>query len=147
MLASAIVAATLLQVGLRYSSLGRKIRATAENLELAKVRGIDTDRTISIVFMIGSSLAAVAGIMIAYESQVTPQIGFLPGMKGFITALVGGLGNIGGTMIAGLILGVVENVMIWKLPTVYKDAIAFLIMIGFLLFRPQGLFPNKWKRF
>lgn len=147
MLASAGIAAMLLLIMLRYSSLGRRIRATAENPELAKVRGIDTDNTISLVFVIGSFLAGVAGILIAYETQVSPQIGFLPSIKGFIAALVGGLGSVGGTMIAGLLLGFFENVLVWQLPTVYKDSIAFVVLIGFLLFKPSGLFPNKWKRF
>jgi len=147
MLLFAMMSAVAIQLGLRFTRLGCEIRATVENLELAKVRGIDTDRVIAIVFVIGSVLAATAGIFIAYETQVYPQIGVAPSLKGFIAALAGGLGNIGGTMIAGVLLGLIENISIWQLPTVYKEAIALILLLTFLLLKPSGLFPNKWGRF
>lgn len=146
MLLFAVVSGVLIQVGLRFTRIGREIRATAENQELAKVRGVDTERAIATVFVFSSALAAITGIFIGHETQVYPQIGVLPSLKGFIAALVGGLGNTGGAMIAGVLLGLIEHISIWQLPTVYKDAVAFVLLLVFLLLKPGGLFPNRWTR-
>lgn len=147
MLVAAGLSGITLHFLLRYTAYGRMIRAAAENQELAQTRGIDTESVIAKVFFASSILAAVAGIFIAYETQLYPQIGALPSLKGFVAALIGGLGNISGAIIAGLFLGLLENILIIGLPTVYKDGITFVVMILFLLVKPEGLFPNLSKRY
>lgn len=147
MLVAAILSGIALQFLLRHTAYGRMIRAVAENQELAQVRGIDAESVIAKVFFVSSMLAAVAGIFIAYETQLYPQIGALPSLKGFVAALIGGLGNVTGAIIAGLFLGLLENILIIGLPTVYKDGITFVVMIIFLLVKPEGLFPNVLRRY
>lgn len=147
MLLAAMIAGISIHVGMTRTAYGRAIRATAENMELAKIRGVRTEIMISIVFFLSSSLAGLAGILIAYDSQLSPQIGTLPSLKGFVAALVGGLGNFTGALIAALFLGLFENLMIIYLPSVYKDASALAVLIIFLAFRPHGLFPSVTQRY
>ncbi len=123
--------------------LGKAIRATADNMELAKVIGIDSEQVIRASFAIGSALAAAAGVLIALEQNIEPTMGVMPGIKAFTAAVVGGIGSIHGAMLGGLLIGFVENIGIWFLPSGYKDAIAFVVLILFLLFKPKGLLGGK----
>ena len=102
--------------------------------------GIPTDRVISMTFVIGSSLAAVAGILygLAYP-KIDPLMGIMPGLKAFVAAVLGGIGNVPGAVIGGLIIGVVEAFVGGSSFSTYRDAIAFVILILILLFRPSGL--------
>ncbi|WP_243028929.1 branched-chain amino acid ABC transporter permease [Thermus albus] len=142
----------LMLLGLTYlvnrTKLGVAIRAVAQDLQTASLMGIDPDRIISRTFLIGGSLGGVAGVLFALQyTTITPYVGFLPGIKAFTAAVLGGIGNIPGAMLGGLVLGQLENFFGTYLPiltsgnfgTEYKDVVAFLILIFILLVRPQGL--------
>jgi branched-chain amino acid transport system permease protein len=105
--------------------------------------GINTDRIISFTFVLGSALAAVGGVMwgIKYR-QVDPLMGLMPGLKAFIAAVLGGIGNIAGAVVGAIVLGVTEILVVAYLPngSQYRDAVAFVILIVILLVKPSGLF-------
>ncbi len=113
-----------------------------KDVTAAKLMGINTDRTISQTFMLGSALAAVGGILWAMKyPQIYPYTGMIPGLKAFIAAVVGGIGSIPGAMLGGFILGVAEIMIVAFLPALagYRDAIAYIILIVILLVKPNGL--------
>lgn len=142
-----IATAFLLMAGLYWfvakTKLGKAIRATADDMELAKVVGIDSEKVIRTTFALGSGLAAAAGVLIALEQNIEPTMGVMPGIKAFTAAVVGGIGSIQGAMLGGMLIGLVENIGIWFLPSGYKDAIAFVVLIFFLMFKPKGLLGGK----
>ncbi|MER3536873.1 MAG: branched-chain amino acid ABC transporter permease [Thermus sp.] len=130
------------------TKLGMAIRAVAQDIPTSSLMGINPDQIISRTFLIGGSLGGVAGVLFALQyTTVTPYVGFLPGIKAFTAAVLGGIGNLPGAMVGGLVLGQLENFFGTYLPlltnnnfgTEYKDVVAFLILIFILLFRPQGL--------
>ena len=134
----------LLLLFVKYTKFGKAIVATALDQETARLMGINVDRMISLTFLIGSALSGAAGIMMAiYYNATYPRMGLLPGLKAFSAAVLGGVGNIPGAMIGGLILGVAENLGAGYLSSGYKDAIAFAILIIVLLVRPKGLFGGR----
>jgi branched-chain amino acid transport system permease protein len=111
---------------------------------MASLVGINIDRVISVTFIIGSLLAAAAGVMIAmYYGLVNFFIGYVAGIKAFTAAVLGGIGNIAGAVLGGFILGLVESLGASYLSSEYKDAFAFLILIIVLLFRPTGLMCER----
>jgi branched-chain amino acid transport system permease protein len=147
-----ILVSVVMLWGLTYlvnrTKLGMAIRAVAQDIPTSSLMGIDPDRIISRTFLIGGSLGGVAGVLFALQyTTVTPYVGFLPGIKAFTAAVLGGIGNLPGAMLGGLVLGQLENFFGTYLPlltnnnfgTEYKDVVAFLILIFILLFRPQGL--------
>jgi branched-chain amino acid transport system permease protein len=104
--------------------------------------GINLDRIIALTFLLGSSLAAASGIMWAMKyPQINPFMGVIPGLKAFIAAVIGGIGNIVGAVLGGFLLGLCEILIVALLPSLaeYRDAFAFLLLIGVLLFRPTGI--------
>jgi len=108
--------------------------------------GIDVDRVISFTFCIGSALAAIGGIMWGLKyPQIHPLIGVMPGLKCFIAAVVGGIGNIPGAVTGGMLLGLGEILLVALMPGLsgYRDAFAFIILILILLFRPTGILGEK----
>ncbi len=120
--------------------LGRASRAVAEDRKMANLLGIDTDRVISMTFVIGAALAAVAGLLVGlYYGVVNAYIGFLAGLKAFTAAVLGGIGSIPGAMLGGILLGLTESFTSAYLSTEYKDVVAFSILVLVLLFRPTGL--------
>jgi branched-chain amino acid transport system permease protein len=145
-----IAVSCLLLAGLwtltKWTKLGKEMRAVADDSLAASVVGIDSERTIAWVFLIGSALAGLAGILISYETNIEPTMGFNAILKGIIASIIGGIGSIPGAAIGGLVLGLVENLGIWKLPSAWKDALAFGVLILFLLFRPQGILGKKQDR-
>lgn len=119
---------------------GKAMRAVAQDKTMASLLGIDTDRIISVTFIIGSGLAAVAGVMVAaYYGLVNYSIGYIAGIKAFTAAVMGGIGSIPGAMFGGLILGLVEGLGASYISSEYKDAYAFIILILILLVKPEGL--------
>ncbi|SHJ10402.1 branched-chain amino acid transport system permease protein [Geosporobacter subterraneus DSM 17957] len=122
------------------TKLGKAMRATAQNMEAAKLMGIHVDQVISFTFFLGAALAAVAGIMIGmYYQTVDPMMGFMTGLKAFAAAVLGGIGVLPGAVIGGLLIGVLETLAAGYIHAGYRDAIAFAILIGVLLVRPVGL--------
>jgi branched-chain amino acid transport system permease protein len=142
-----IISALILMAGfwflLMHTSLGRSIRAVAEDRRAAALMGLDINRVIAFAFLFSGLLAGAGGILFSlYNPQVTPFIGFLPGLKAFTAAVLGGIGYIPGAMLGGLLIGVIESVvpsMLGMSPQL-RDVIIFGILALVLLLRPQGIF-------
>ena len=121
---------------------GKAMRAASKDFETTRLMGVNLDRIIAVTFLLGSSLAAAGGIMWAMKyPQVNPFMGVFPGLKAFIAAVLGGIGNIVGAVIGGFLLGLGEILIVALLPGLaqYRDAFAFVILIVVLLFRPTGI--------
>jgi branched-chain amino acid transport system permease protein len=143
-LGTALFFMVLLVVFVKYTKFGKAIVATALDQETARLMGINVDRMIALTFLIGSALSGAAGIMMAIFYNATyPCMGLLPGLKAFSAAVLGGVGNIPGAIVGGLILGVAENLGAGYLSSGYKDAVAFAILIVVLLVRPSGLLGGR----
>jgi branched-chain amino acid transport system permease protein len=139
-----IVAAVVLMVALERfvatSRLGRGIRATAQDPETAALMGVNIDRVVMLTFLLGGLLAGAAGALFGiFFEQAKYNIGFLPGIKAFTAAVLGGIGNIRGALLGGLLLGLLENYGSAVLGAEWKDVFAFSILVLVLMFRPTGL--------
>jgi len=125
------------------TKLGIAMRATAQNLDVARLMGININRTIMITFAIGSSIAAIAGLMWGGKfGQIDPLMGYVPGLKAFVAAVIGGVGSIPGAIFGGLLLGISEVLFVGLLPpeySIYRDAFVFSILIIILIVMPNGL--------
>ena len=138
------VVTVILMVGLWYlvqrTWTGRAMRAVSVNIDAAKLMGIDTDRTISATFAIGSSLAAAGGILFGLDQiTINPLMGTLTGLKAFVAAVLGGIGNIPGAVLGGVLIGLAEQLVAGYVSPDYRDAITFMILIVILILRPEGL--------
>ena len=134
------IAMLALTLFIRYSRMGRACRACAEDLKMASLLGINTDRVIALTFVIGAAMAAVAGVLLGqFYGVINPYIGFMAGMKAFTAAVLGGIGSIPGAMIGGLILGIAEALSSAYLSTEYKDVVSFALLILVLLVMPTGI--------
>ncbi|MBM4118076.1 branched-chain amino acid ABC transporter permease [bacterium] len=136
--------ALVLMVGLSLivyrSPIGRAMRALAYSRDVASLMGIPTDRIITFTFALGSALAAAAGVLVALSTpRIDPLMGLMPGLKAFVAAVLGGIGNIPGAMLGGLVLGLAETLVSGYVSSTYRDAIAFALLIIILLVRPAGL--------
>src|SRR3989338_412044 len=142
-----IIVSLLLLISLYFfmkkAKLGRDMRAVSDNKELASIVGINQRRVSDYSFILGSALAGVAGVLIALEQNLDPAMGTTLIIKGFTGAVIGGISYVPASVLGSYILGVAENYGIWFLPSGYKDAIAFVLLFIFLLFRPSGLFGLK----
>jgi len=122
------------------SRMGRACRACAEDMGMANLLGIDTNKVISFTFVLGAMLAAVGGVLIALTiGKLNPYIGFIAGIKAFTAAVLGGIGSIPGAMLGGVLLGLAETFAAGYLPSEYKDVVSFGLLVLILLFRPTGL--------
>ena len=136
----AFVLMIALQLIVYRTKTGRAMRAVSFNLQSAKLMGINTDRIIMFTFALGSALAAAAGVLVAIRiPRIDPLMGIIVGLKAFVAAVLGGIGNIPGAMLGGLLIGITETMVVGYLSPTYKDAVAFAILILILLFRPSGL--------
>jgi branched-chain amino acid transport system permease protein len=125
---------------------GMAMRAISQDMETVRLMGVDVNRITSITFALGSALAAAGGIMWAMKfPQIDPYMGIVPGLKAFVAAVLGGIGNVTGAALGGFLLGLLEIMLVAFMPGLggYKDAFAFLILIGILLFRPIGIMGEK----
>jgi branched-chain amino acid transport system permease protein len=136
---------SLLHVFLRYTKMGKAMRATSDNPELARISGINTEAIILWTWGIGGALAAAAGILYAIDVQLNPEMGWHFLLPLFAATILGSIGNIYGALFGGLIIGVAQQVSTAFLKPTYKPAVAFIILIIILLFRPQGIFGGKGK--
>ena len=129
----------LLAFLLKKTLFGKAIKAISDDEEVSKIVGINTNKIIGSVFFIGSMIAGLAGILIGFDTGVEPTMGLSLLLKGVVASIIGGIGNIYGGVLGAFLLGFVENFGIWKISGEWKDAIAFALLIIFLLFRPQGI--------
>ena len=151
-----IVVAVLMMAGLtlliQRTRLGRAMRATSENPPIAQLMGVNINQIISATFVIGSALAAVAGLMVSANYSIAHYyMGFMLGLKAFTAAVLGGIGNLAGAMLGGLLLGIIEalgagyigDLTGGFLGSHYQDIFAFFVLIGVLIFRPSGLIGER----
>lgn len=151
-----IVASVIVMIGLLLlvdkTRLGRAMRAIAENRQVASLMGVDADKVISLTFALGGAMAALAGVMVATNyGNVHFYMGFTPGLKAFTAAVLGGIGNLPGAMLGGLILGLIESLGAGYVGDLtggvfgsnYQDVFAFAVLILVLIFRPSGLLGER----
>lgn len=139
-----IVASSLVLLGLLFffmkkTKIGKAMRAVSDNKEVSEIVGISAERIYSWSFIIGSVIAGIAGILVGLEQNLEPVMGTTLMVKGFTGAIVGGISSVPGAILGSFFLGLVENFGIWYLPSGYKDAIAFVLLFVFLLFKPNGI--------
>jgi branched-subunit amino acid ABC-type transport system permease component len=130
----------------KYTKIGTAMRAVACDPGLALVSGIDSNRVVLFTFAVGSLLAAAAGILISFDIDMTPTMGLNALMMGVVAVIIGGVGNVAGAALGGLLLAFAQNFGVWKISSVWQDPIAFLILLFFLLIRPRGFFGKKIRR-
>jgi branched-chain amino acid transport system permease protein len=136
----------LLRAFVQNTRTGKAMRAVSFNLDAAKLMGISTDQIIAVTFALGSALAAAAGVLIGMQiPKIDPLMGIVYGLKAFVAAVLGGIGNIPGAVLGGLLLGISEVMVVGYLSSTYRDAIAFGILILVLLLRPQGILGRVRK--
>lgn len=128
-----------LGIFLKKSLFGKSVEAISDDVHVAKIVGIHTEKIISWVFVIGSAIAGLAGILVGFDTGLEPTMGMNLLLKGVIASIIGGIGNVYGGVLGAFLLGFVENFGIWKISGEWKDAIAFGLLIVFLLVRPQGI--------
>ena len=125
---------------IQHTKVGKAMRAVSQNASVARMLGINTDRIITFTFIVGSSLAAIGSILVGMKyPKIDPLMGTMIGLKAFVAAVLGGIGNIMGAVIGGLIMGLSEEMVSGYLSSSYRDALAFGILIAILLYRPAGL--------
>ena len=139
MLISGLVIMVVMGLVLKYTMFGKAVKAVGDDEEVSKIVGINTPKIIGWVFFIGSSIAGLAGILVGFDTGIEPTMGLSLLLKGVIAAIIGGIGNVYGGVLGAFLLGFIENFGIWKISGEWKDAIAFGVLILFLLFRPQGI--------
>lgn len=139
-----VVVLTIVQgIVLKRTMLGKVMRAVALDRDTAALMGIPVQRVLAGTFAYSSVLAALAGMLLAPLFFVTTEMGSMVGLKGFVAMIIGGFGSIPGAIIGGLLLGVGENWAAYLLSSIYKDVIAFVLLLLFLAVRPQGLIPER----
>lgn len=149
---SALVLLGSLGVLIHMTSLGRKVRALRENTHAAQALGTNNESVTLLIFVLSTLLAGYAGVMVGYETNMQPTMGATYTIKAFAAMLLGGLGNIWGTVAGSFLLGLVENLAIgldfggYSIPAGYKDAFAFMIILLVLLFKPEGLFNTRRRK-
>ena len=139
-----IVVAVVMMFGLEFivhrTKIGKAMRATSYNLSVAKLMGINTDLVIAFTFALGSALAAAGGVMVALAiPRIDPLMGLMTGLKAFVAAVLGGIGNIPGAMVGGVLIGLMETGIGATAYSTYRDAVAFGVLILILLLRPAGI--------
>jgi branched-chain amino acid transport system permease protein len=139
----AIAIAVVLALLLRLTRFGKAVKAVSDDHEVAAISGIDTNRLMGYVFFIGSAIAGLAGILVGLDTGIDPTMGLALLLKGVIAAIVGGIGSLPGAVLGAFMLGLIENFGIWVVPGIWKDAIAFGLLIVFLLIRPRGLLGRR----
>ena len=125
------------------TKIGKAMRACAQSPVAANLMGIKTNQVIAITFIIGSALGAVAGVMVGLREVVTPTMGYYKGVAAFAAAVLGGIGNITGAMLGGIIIGIAEVIGAGYISSGYRLAIAYIIMIAVIVIRPSGLFGRS----
>ncbi|WP_410787466.1 branched-chain amino acid ABC transporter permease [Kribbella sp. C-35] len=146
-----VVAAFIMMVGLdqlvRRTRIGRGIRATAQDPEAAVLMGVNIDTIVRVTFILGGAMAGVAGVLYAMEFEnIYYNVGFILGIKAFTAAVLGGIGNLRGALLGGIVLGLIENWGAIFLGSQWKDVIAFVMLVLILMFRPTGILGESLQR-
>jgi branched-chain amino acid transport system permease protein len=143
----ASIALTLLVAGfLLLAKTGKAMRAVASDAEMAKISGINSDKIILISFAIGSALAGIAGILVSLDVDMTPTMGMNALLMGLVAMIIGGVGSIRGIVLGSLLLAFAQNFGVWYISSQWQDAIAFGILLIFLLFKPEGFMGKKIRK-
>jgi len=133
-----------LTILIKYTKMGKAMRATAQDREMAMLVGVDVNKVISMTFIIGSGTAALGGVLIAsHIGQINFYIGFIAGIKAFVAAVLGGIGSMPGAVLGSLVLGWTESFFTGYISSDYEDVFAFLFLVFILIFRPSGLLGRK----
>lgn len=146
-----VIVAVVMMVALTFfvnrTRMGKAMRATSLDQGTSELMGINVNRVISLTFAIGSALAAVGGILASFDFRVYPSMGTMTGLKAFVAAVIGGIGNISGAMLGGVLLGILESVgaPLLHIPNAMKDTIAFAVLIIILLVKPDGILGKNEK--
>ena len=139
-LAVSILAMLGLQFLIFKTKVGRAMRAVSSNAAVASILGVNTDRIITFTFVVGSALAGVGSVLVGMKyPKIDPLMGMMIGLKAFVAAVLGGIGNVGGAVLGALIMGLSEEMVVAYISSTYRDALAFGILIVILIFRPAGL--------
>lgn len=142
-LLAGLVILVALALLLRFTFFGKAVRAISDDEEVANIIGINSKKVLLIVCLISYAIAACAGIGIGFDTGIQPTMGLTLLLKGVVASIVGGVGNIYGGVLGAFLLAGIENVGAWQFSGEWKDAIAFVVLIIFLLFRPQGILGKK----
>jgi branched-chain amino acid transport system permease protein len=146
-LVTTFVTMILLSLLIKKTKIGKAMRATQQDMSMARLVGINVDRIISLTFIIGSGLAAIGGVLVAsYMGQVNFYIGFLAGVKAFTAAVLGGIGSIGGAVLGGLVLGWAESFGAGYISSDYEDVFTFILLVVILILRPSGILGKTRKQ-
>jgi branched-chain amino acid transport system permease protein len=130
----------LLTFLIKFTKIGKAMRATAQDRDMAQLVGCDVNRVISVTFIIGSATAAIGGVLIAsHIGQINFYIGFIAGIKAFVAAVLGGIGSIPGAVLGSLVLGWTESFFTGYISSDYEDVFAFIFLVLILIFRPAGI--------
>ena len=145
-LAITLILMVALQFIVKKTKMGKAMRASSFDLEAAELMGVNVNKVISFTFAMGSALAGAAGVLVGiYYNTINPLMGSLPGLKAFVAAVLGGIGAIPGAVLGGFSLGLIETIVSANGGSVFKDAVAFLILILVLLIKPNGLLGKTVK--
>jgi len=129
---------------IKFTRMGKAMRATSQDRDMAMLVGVDVDRVISVTFVLGSATAAIGGVLIAsHIGQINFYIGFIAGIKAFVAAVLGGIGSMPGAVLGSLVLGMTESFFTGYISSDYEDVFAFLILVFILIFRPAGILGRK----
>jgi len=143
-LGTSLILMILLQFIVHKTKIGKAMRAVSHDMDAARLMGINVNNTISATFAIGSALAGAAGVVFGvYYTKIEPLMGIIPGLKAFVAAVLGGIGIIPGAMTGGLLLGVIESLVSAAGYSLWRDGVAFVVLILILIFKPAGLFGKN----
>ncbi|TYO97154.1 branched-chain amino acid transport system permease protein [Geothermobacter ehrlichii] len=146
-LVTSAISMVVLTLLIKYTRIGKAMRATQQDMVMARLVGINVDRVISVTFIIGSVLAAIGGVLVgSYIGQINFYIGFMAGVKAFTAAVLGGIGNIPGAALGGLVLGLAESMAAGYISSAYEDVFAFGVLVLILILRPAGLLGKAVKQ-
>ncbi len=140
-----LVIMAFLQWFITQTMMGKAMLAASQDLEVVSLMGVDVNRIITITFLVSGFLGGAAGVLVGVMYAIDPMMGAMAGLKGWAVAVLGGVGSISGAMVAGLLLGVIENISTAFISSGYRDAIAFVIMIATLIIKPTGLMGFKFE--
>jgi len=139
-LATTTIVMILLTILIKFTKIGKAMRATSQDSNMAMLVGVDVDRVISVTFIVGSATAALGGVLIAsHIGQINFYIGFIAGIKAFVAAVLGGIGSIPGAVLGSLVLGWTESFFTGYISSDYEDVFAFLFLVFILIFKPSGI--------